>query len=106
MRKKIEITPNLETLFGTRDENLHILEDGLRVSIDMRSDCVGIEGPAENVARAEQVFSDFEYLRRAGYTFHNGDLGSMLRVIMADRATTLRGLAEAGKQRSTGAKRA
>ena len=49
MRKKIEITPNLETLFGTRDENLHLLEDGLRVSIDMRSDCVGIEGPAENV---------------------------------------------------------
>ncbi len=105
MRKKIEITPNLETLFGNRDENLHILEDGLRVSIDLLSDSVGIEGSAENVIRAEQVFSDFEYLRRGGYTFHNGDLGSMLRVVMADRTATLRGLAEAGKQRSQGAKR-
>jgi phosphate starvation-inducible PhoH-like protein len=92
-------------LFGTRDENLHILEDGLRVSIDMLSDSVGIEGSAENVARTEQIFSDFEHLRRAGYTFHNGDMGSLLRVVVADRATSLRGLAEAGKQRSQGAKR-
>src|SRR4051812_5810756 len=105
MRKKIEITPNLETLFGTRDENLHILEDGLRVSIDMLSDSVGIEGSAENVARTEQIFADFEHLRRNGYTFHNGDMGSLLRVVVADRATSLRGLAEAGKQRSQGAKR-
>src|SRR5712671_5939694 len=105
MRKKIEITPNLGTLFGTRDENLHILEDGLRVSIDMLSDSVGIEGSAENVARAEQIFADFEHLRRAGYTFHNGDMGSLLRVVVADRAASLRGLAEAGKQRSQGAKR-
>lgn len=105
MRKKIEITPNLETLFGSRDENLHILEDGLRVSIDLLSDSIGLEGPAEGVARTEQIFADFEHLRRSGYTFHNGDLGSMLRVVMADRAATLRGLAEAGKQRSQGAKR-
>ena len=105
MRKKIEITPNLETLFGSRDENLHILEDGLRVSIDLLSDSIGLEGPTEGVARVEQIFTDFEHLRKSGYTFHNGDLGSMLRVVMADRAATLRGLAEAGKQRSQGAKR-
>src|SRR5947209_1059387 len=105
MRKKIEITPNLETLFGTRDENLHILEDGSRVYIAMLYDSVGIEGSAENVARTEQIFADFEHLRRAGYTFHIGDMGILLRVVVADRATSLRGLAEAGKQRSQGAKR-
>src|SRR5438270_2408856 len=105
MRKKIEITPNLETLFGTRDENLHILEDGLRVSIDMLSDSVGIEGSAESVARTEQIFADFEHLRRAGYTFTYAEMGSLLRVVVADKSTSLRGLAEAGKQRSQGAKR-
>ena len=26
MNKQLEITPNLEALFGTRDENLHLLE--------------------------------------------------------------------------------
>jgi len=40
MKKKIDITPNIETLFGTRDENLHVLEDGLNIGIDLRSDSI------------------------------------------------------------------
>jgi phosphate starvation-inducible PhoH-like protein len=105
MKKKIEITPNIETLFGTRDENLHILEDALKVSIDLKSDGVEIEGPNEGVARAEQVFRDFEHLRKNGYQLYNGDLNSMIRVVASDSATTLKSLAESGKQRSQGAKR-
>jgi phosphate starvation-inducible PhoH-like protein len=101
MKKSIEFTPNLETLFGTRDENLRILEDGLNVSIDVRSDAVEIEGEARDVQRAEQVFADFDYLQRAGHNF-NGDLASMLRLIAEDENTTLRGLVEAGRQRSFG----
>ena len=94
MKKKLEITPNVEALFGTRDENLHLLEDGLNVSIDMLSDSVAIEGSAENVGRAEQIFLDFEHLRKAGHTFHNGDLGSILRVVLADKTASLRAMAE------------
>src|SRR4051812_15303097 len=105
MKKRLEITPNVETLFGTRDENLHIMEDGLGVSINMYSDSIGIEGSAENVARAEQIFADFEHLRKAGHAFHNGDLGSLLRVMMADKASTLRGLTESAKSRAQGGKR-
>jgi phosphate starvation-inducible protein PhoH and related proteins len=102
MKKNIDITPNIETLFGTRDENLHLLEDGLKVAIDLRADSVEIEGAARDVARAEQVFMDYDVLRRSGYTFSNGDLGSMLRVLTTDPSATLRGLAEAGRQRSLG----
>ncbi len=102
MKKNLEITPNLEALFGTRDENLRLLEGGLKVSIDMRSDHVAVEGAASDVSRVEQVFGDYEYLRKQGFTFHNGDLGSMLRVVASDPNATLRGLAEAGKQRSFG----
>ena len=40
MKKSIEITPHIETLFGTRDENLHVLEDGLNINIDLRSDSI------------------------------------------------------------------
>ena len=43
MKKNIEITPNIETLFGTRDENLHVLEDGFNVTIDLRSDSIELE---------------------------------------------------------------
>jgi phosphate starvation-inducible protein PhoH and related proteins len=102
MKKNLEITPNLEALFGTRDENLRIMEDGLNVAIDMKSDHVEVEGAAGDVSRVEQVFSDYEYLRKQGYSFQNGDLGSMLRVVTSDSNATLRGLAEAGKQRSFG----
>src|ERR1700737_996760 len=102
MKKSIEISPNIETLFGTRDENLRLLEDGLNINIDLRSDSVELEGAARGVARAEQVFADYDQLQRSGHTFNNGDLGSMLRVLVADPKITLRGLAEAGRQRSLG----
>src|SRR5258708_7299773 len=102
MKKNIDICPNIETLFGTRDENLHLLEDGLSVSIDLKAQSLEIEGAARDVARAEQVFTDFDHLRRSGFTFNNGDLGAMLRLVTADENTTLRGLAEAGRQRSVG----
>jgi phosphate starvation-inducible protein PhoH and related proteins len=102
MKKKIDISPNIETLFGTRDENLHVLEDGLNIAIDLRSDSIELDGAARDVARAEQVFADYDHLQRSGFTFNNGDLNSMLRVLMADPKTTLRGLAEAGRQRSLG----
>jgi phosphate starvation-inducible PhoH-like protein len=102
MKKSIGISPNIETLFGTRDENVRLLEDGLNVTIDLRSNAIELEGAARDVARAEQVFSDYESLQRSGYSFNNGDLNSMLRVLTADSATTLRGLADAGRQRSLG----
>ncbi len=102
MKKNIDITQNIETLFGTRDENLHLLEEGLNVAIDLKAESVEIEGASRDVARAEQVFTDYDFLQRSGYTFNNGDLGSMLRVLASDPTATLRGLAEAGKQRSFG----
>src|SRR5512147_711899 len=105
MKKSIEITPNIETLFGTRDENLHVLEDGLNITIDLRSDSIELEGAARDVARAEQLLADYDYLQRTGYSFTNGDLNSMLRVLIADPNSTLRGLADAGRQRSFGGRR-
>ncbi|MBZ5547340.1 MAG: PhoH family protein [Acidobacteriia bacterium] len=102
MKKSIEISPNIETLFGTRDENLHVLEDGLNINIDLRSDRIELEGAARDVARAEQLFADYDHLQRNGFQFNNGDLNSMLRVVVGDPNVTLRGLAEAGRQRAFG----
>jgi phosphate starvation-inducible PhoH-like protein len=101
----LEITPNLEPLFGTRDENLRLMEESLGVRIDLRSDAVHVQGPEESVGRVRRIFEDFEALRRQGIHPHNGELNSMLRLVVADAATTLRTLAEAGKQRSAGIKR-
>jgi len=102
MKKSIEISPNIETLFGTRDENLYVLEDGLNINIHLRSDSIELDGAARDVTRAEQLFADYDHLQRSGFAFNNGDLNSMLRVLVADPKATLRGLAEAGRQRSLG----
>src|SRR3979409_1013560 len=99
MKKSIEITPHIEALFGTRDENLHVLEDGLNIEIDLRSNSIELNGEPREVARAEQLFADYDHLQRSGHTFNNGDLNSLLRVLIADPKITLRGLVEAGKQR-------
>ena len=105
MKKNIELRPNLETLFGTRDENLHLLESGMNVAVQLKADSVEIDGTAEDVARVVQVFDDFDYLRAHGQQVFNGELTSMLRVLIADPSVTLRQLADAGKQRSVGNKR-
>ena len=105
MKIALEITPNLEPLFGTRDENLRLMEDSLGVRIDLRSDAVHLQGPEESVVRVRRIFEDFEALRRSGIHPHNGELNGMLRLVAADAATTLRSVAEAGKQRSVGIKR-
>ena len=105
MKIALEITPNLEPLFGTRDENVRLMEDSLGVRIDLRSDAVHVEGPEGGVARVQRVFQDFEALRRQGVNPHNGELNGLLRLVVADPTTTLRGLVDSGKQRSAGVKR-
>ena len=102
MKKNIEIVPNIQKLFGTRDENLQIIEGGLNIAIDLKSDSVQIEGAPRDVARAEQIFTDFESLGRNGQDLSPAELSSMLKVVAEDPSTSLRGLAEAGKQRSFG----
>ncbi|WP_433969670.1 PhoH family protein [Tunturiibacter gelidiferens] len=101
----MEITPGIEPLYGTHDENLRILEDKLNVTIDLRSDAIHVTGEATNVARVEQVFTDFDTLRKSGVNLHNGELNGMLKLVVADSTTTLKSLVDAGKQRSAGVKR-
>jgi phosphate starvation-inducible PhoH-like protein len=101
----LEITPNLEPLFGTRDENLRLMEDSLDVRIDLRSDAVHVEGSEAGVNRVRSIFQDFEALRRQGINPHNGELNGMLKLVVADSAVTLKSLADSGKARSAGVKR-
>ena len=105
MKKALEITPNIEPLFGTRDENLRLLEDTLRVRIDLRSDALHVEGSPEGVACVEKIFTDYEQLRKSGVTLQNGELHAMLKLVTADPDVHLKSLAESGKQRSAGIKR-
>jgi phosphate starvation-inducible PhoH-like protein len=105
VKKALLLPPGIEPLYGTRDENLRLMEDGLTVQIDLRSDSIQLMGEAAAVARVEGIFSDFEHLRKLGVHPHNGELNALLKMVVADPAVTLRGLVESGKQRAVGTKR-
>jgi phosphate starvation-inducible PhoH-like protein len=100
IKQAIEITPGIEPLYGTHDENLRLLENGLHVTIDLRSDAIHVTGNADSVARVERVFADFEALRKSGVNLHNGELHGMLKMVVTDPSVTLRSLVDSGKQRS------
>ena len=106
VKKSLHLTPGIEPLYGTRDENLRLMEDGLAVQIDLRADSIQLMGEATAVARVEGIFSDFEHLRKLGVHPHNGELNALLKMVVSDPTVTLRGLVESGKQRAIGTKRA
>jgi len=104
MRATVQVGSGIESLFGTRDENIRVLETGLNVRTRLGEDTLEIEGEPDSVARAEGILEDYFSLVKEGVVFKNGDLNSMLRVVTADSGVTLRALFESGRQRSFGKK--
>jgi len=104
MRVQVPLTTGIESLFGTRDENIRLIESGLNVTTRVTSDSIEINGDQENVVRAERILDDYALLVREGHVFQNGDLNSYLRVVVADPDVTLRGLVQSGRQRAFGKK--
>jgi phosphate starvation-inducible PhoH-like protein len=105
IKTTLDITPGIEPLYGTHDENLRLLEGGLQVTIDLRSDAIHVNGSAESVERVAHIFADYEALRRSGVTLQNGELKGMLKLVIADPSVNLKSLVDSGKQRSAGVKR-
>jgi phosphate starvation-inducible PhoH-like protein len=104
MKASVQVSRGIESLFGTRDENIRLIESGLNVSTKLGNDALEIEGEAGDVARAEGIFEDYFALVKEGVVFKNGDLNSLLRVVTADPEVTLRALVNSGRQRSFGKK--
>ena len=104
MKLSVQITRGIESLFGTRDENIRVLEKGLNVTTSLRNDSLEIEGEEPNVIRAASILEDYVALVKEGQSFANGDLNSYLRVVTEDAEVTLRSLVHSGRQRNFGKK--
>jgi phosphate starvation-inducible protein PhoH and related proteins len=104
MKVSVPIVRGIESLFGTRDENIRLLESGLKVSTQLVNDSLEIEGEPANVERAENILEDYVALVREGQVFNNGDLNSYLRVCTEDPEVSLRALVSSGRQRTFGKK--
>jgi phosphate starvation-inducible PhoH-like protein len=105
MKSSVQISRGIESLFGTRDENIRLLESGLNVRTRLLDgDSLELEGEEPQVRRAESILQDYVSLVKEGHAFNNGDLNSYMRVVTADPATSLRRLVESGKSRAFGKK--
>jgi len=104
MKVSVPIVRGIESLFGTRDENIRLLESGLQVSTHLVDSSLEIEGEPANVSRAESILEDYVALVREGHVFNNGDLNSYLRVCTEDSEVSLRALVSSGRQRTFGKK--
>ena len=104
MKVSVQISRGIESLFGTNDENIRVLENGLSVSTSLLDDCLEIEGTEADVARAGSILEEYVALVKEGQSFSNGDLNSYLRVVTADPEVSLRNLVVSGRQRNFGKK--
>src|SRR5258706_1253502 len=104
MKASVQINQGIESLFGTRDENIRLIESGLRVSTHLLDSFIEIQGEEANVSRAERILEDYAALVREGHVFTNGDLNSYFRVITEDAEVGLRALVSSGRQRNFGKK--
>ena len=104
MKASVQINQGIESLFGTRDENIRLIESGLGVSASLLDSFIEIQGEEANVCRAERILEDYAALVREGHIFTNGDLNSYFRVVTEDREVSLRSLVSSGRQRNFGKK--
>jgi phosphate starvation-inducible PhoH-like protein len=104
MKASVRINRGVESLFGTRDENIRLLETGLNVHTQLLDNNLEIEGEAVSVNRAESILEDYNRLVREGHVFTNGDLNSFLRVVTSDPDVSLLKLVQSGKSRNFGKK--
>jgi phosphate starvation-inducible PhoH-like protein len=104
MKASVQISRGIESLFGTRDENIRLIESGLKVNTQLIDSLLEIEGEAQAVSRAESILEDYAALVREGHVFNNGDLNSYLRVVTEDPEVSFRALVQSGRQRNFGKK--
>ncbi len=104
MKVRLPLIRGLESFFGTRDENLRLLESGFGVATRLTPDAFEIEGEPDAVSRSESIVRDFISLTESGHKISAGDVNSFLRVLTADDSVTLRSLFESGRARNFGKK--
>ncbi len=103
-KTSVQIRRGIESLFGTRDENIRLIESGFNVRTQLLDDSLEIEGEEADVARAEAVLEDYVALLKQGHSFSNGDLNCYLRLVTEDRQLSLSDLVVSGRQRNFGKK--
>jgi phosphate starvation-inducible PhoH-like protein len=81
-----------QQLFNHEPRNLQALEAELGVKATAREGWIKLEGPAEGVERAKQLFVSLENMHKAGSPIRNREFAHALGVVKNEGAETLRNL--------------
>jgi phosphate starvation-inducible protein PhoH and related proteins len=105
MKTCIQISRGIESLFGTRDENIRLLESALNIRTRLvDGDSLELEGDEPQVRRIVSFLEDYANLLQEGHVFSSGELNSYMRLATSDPDISLRRLVQSGKSRSFGKK--
>jgi phosphate starvation-inducible PhoH-like protein len=104
MKLNVSLAGGIEQLFGTRDENLKLIESVLKVTTALREGQLEIEGEAEDVERAARIVDGYNELIGEGRAFDYGEVKSALRLALADPDVSLRGILAPPRPRVFGKK--
>jgi phosphate starvation-inducible protein PhoH and related proteins len=97
MKRTVQITGEVENLFGTLDENLKLFETTLRVTTHLQNDELAIEGDAAQVDRAVRILGQYNDLVRSGRRMDDSAVRSLIKVATADPTTSLRDILDPGE---------
>ncbi len=104
MKKDVKVSSGIETLFGTRDENLRLLESELRLTLQLKNNAIEIDGEPLDVERMERLLDDYDKLMQEGVIFSNGDLRGFLKIVADDPSASLHSLVTSSRNRNFGKK--
>jgi phosphate starvation-inducible PhoH-like protein len=96
MRRTVQIAGGVESLFGTLDENVKLLESALHVTTHLQDGQLAVEGEDLQVERAIRLINEYNQLVREGRRMNHGDVKAMIRVATQDPQTTLKQVLEPG----------
>ena len=104
MRRTVQISGGVESLFGTLDENLKLLESTFRVTTELHDGRLAIEGEPAHVERAVRLLDEYNYLVREGHVLDSGEVKALIRIGSDDPATPAREMFQHGRPRVFGKK--
>jgi len=103
-KSSVQISRGIEALFGTRDENVRLLETGLNVPHSVAGRQPRDRSEPADVARAEAILADYVTLVSRATPSPTGDLNCYFRVVTEDGKVALHDLVTSGRQRNFGKK--
>ncbi|MDE3137094.1 MAG: PhoH family protein [Acidobacteriota bacterium] len=104
MKQSVALAGGIEQLFGTRDENLKLMESVLGVTTMLRDNQLEIEGEADAVERAARIIESYNEMIREGRAFEQAEVKAALRLALAEQDVTLRSVLAPSRPRVFGKK--